>query len=286
MKFKLAQLRFRRKFGVELEFTQSSTDRNKLCTAIRSVGEPAYIDGFVHNHNNEEWCCKTDSSCGYEAASRVFSTPQELKKAGEAIDAIRTAGAKVNNRCGFHVHIELDDFNESKLGKLAAWWVKIEGMIINSVPTARKANNYCIPLTQYFRPDTAYSAEQVLREARSHGRYMTLNLANWYDRKTIEFRIAEGTDDSATVKNWVRFLLWFIEKTKKLDMPENINWLFPDEMFETFGLTGYSPSQDTFYVFSCGVAEMRHWILNRISKYARHHDDKNLAKHFIREQYS
>ena len=77
-----------RKFGIELEFTAPSN--RQLCHIIQAeTSEPSHYSGWTHNVDNNEWCCKTDSTCGYEVASKVLKGISGFKSMTSVIDALK-----------------------------------------------------------------------------------------------------------------------------------------------------------------------------------------------------
>jgi len=267
---------FTRRFGFELEFLRGSTDRSKLARAIRTVpGETAETSGYTHQTNNPGWVAKTDSSCGFEVASRVMSTSADLRKGVEVVRAISRSGAKVDSHCGFHVHVEIADFDEDKLANMIQWWVKFERFITDVLSPTRKNNHYCQQVGKEFHGNQQYDTAATLQ--RNYGRnalnsrIADLTATASSGKRRVEFRIAQGTNNFVDVKNWIRFLLAFVEFAKTAGRPENVNYILPREIFEKLGLLTDGISN--------GMVEMRTWLLDSALKNAEDELDRKLIKH-------
>ena len=261
---------FTRRFGFELEFTGNSTSRDKLKRAVETVkGEVARVMDFSRQHDNAFWACKTDSTCGFEVASRVLLTSDDLKQALRVTRAIAKSGAKVSTNCGFHVHIEVTDYNRNKLARLVNWWVKMERFIMDLMEPSRKDNNFCQRLGQFYKGNRRYATDELL-EPISHERCYALNVQHFKQRKTIEFRVAHGTNDFVDVKNWVRFLLVLVEFARAAKQPEDCHYLLPAEIFKTLGFFDENLSD--------GLREVRTWLFDTSLKHAERDIEQQLIE--------
>lgn len=255
-----------RTYGLEFEFARDYCDRNVLKRAIEQAGQRAQVRDWEHTRDNHNlWICKTDSSCGWEVCSPPMSGPATLKNVGEVLTKIFAAGAQFNNNCGFHIHLSVQDFDQEKLYSLLAHWIKIEMMIMNSHPSHRRDNPYCKLCNNRisnYDPHREYSGDQ-LYDVLCRERKQTLNITNYNERKTIEFRMGDMTMDPEDVKNRVRFLIWFTDVCRLMPMPKNLNWFTPKQAMRWLGLS-YDQSDTIKKVFTPAVKSMRNWILKRL----------------------
>lgn len=277
--YRLMKFQPKRTFGIELEFPEAHT-REFLRDCIQAHGEKAQVTGFQRDANRERWTCKTDSSCGYEVASRILGsiksirrTIEDLNLTAQIVDTMKKEGATVNNKCGFHVHVWVGDMGEAELIRLLGYWVKFEKTIVDLMPERRKKNTYCPVHSIFFTPNTKYSFQDMV--SRGFQQRGALNWAWYRERKTVEIRIAEGTTDPDDVQNWVRFLLHFVERCKTWPYPENVNWLTFEECLDLMGLRN-DPEADIFWVLSPALVDMRRWLLERTKKYAGCRDASQL----------
>lgn len=252
-----------RSFGVELEFITNGSSRDSIASAIRETGEEAYTSGYCHNYDNPtQWCVKTDSSCGYEAASRVMRGYRDLKKLGEVLASIQESGACFNNSCGMHIHVSAEGLSREQLNILCCYWVKIENFIMNGLPRHRRQNSqYCQMANQLlssFLPDRQYPPSDVAeRIRRTRG---AISISSY--PRTIEFRFGDMSWNVESVKNRVRFLVWFVHFCRVLPNPTNLNWYTPKQIMKLMGL--WQPQTERFIKkrFSPAILSMRKWLLD------------------------
>lgn len=274
--YTLVKLQPKRTFGVELEFTRT-TSRERLQETISSVGEAAVVRDWGHSVDNREWICKTDSSCGYEVASRVLGSTRSVRKTlrdlvvlEKVVEALRDSGRhKVDTSCGLHVHIWIGDFNDRQIQSLLSYWIKLEYFLINLMPEARRRNRYCPMTSSKFEPSVSYTKQQLI----SMGTWQrgSLNLNRYNEQKTIEIRLAEGSVDPNMVKNWTRFLLHFIERVKVVAPPEDVNWLTLEQSLNFLDFLNF-PEEGKFRILSPALTETRTWLLQRANTYASYRD--------------
>jgi len=273
--FRLVKFRPKRTFGCELEFTNQS-NREFLARCIQQVGESARVNGYQHDCSETTWSCKTDSSCGNEIASRILGSGSSIRKCihdlnilHDVTKALQDANARVSNSCGTHVHVSVADFEEAKLKNVLAYWIRLEKTITDMMPQHRKNNSYCPTSSKYFEPDRDFSFRDLVnRGFRDRG---ALNWRWYTDRRTVEFRIAEGTTNPHDVKNWTRFLLHFIERCKIAETASSLNWLTLEDSLKFLDL--WNDEEDPeFRILSPALAELRLWILTRTQQHAGYRD--------------
>lgn len=279
-----------RRFGIELE-VGNSFSRAKLRILIRDVSDrPVYTSGWTQSNGNSYWHVKTDSTCGpkgpgkghpkgCEVASFVAKGVRDLQHICKVADHLAASGVSVNNFCGLHIHADASDLTTEQVGTLVAYWLKIEHVLGMALPERRKGNPYCRSLSKerVIFAGAKYSAEDIwdifqpsdIGFYDNQDRRVTLNLVNyarsieyssWSARRTIEFRWPEGTLAGATIKNWTRLFLNFIENCKDRPMPAN---LYPASLPEALAILGIG-HDDTFYIFSEGLLDTKTWFLERI----------------------
>ena len=279
---RLLKFKFERNFGIEYEFTNTSSSLTRMADLVRSlVGDECRVVSYEHTRNNYNyWVCKTDRSCGTELVSPILHGPAALKKATDILVALHDDDFRINNSCGQHVHIEIADFTTEQVGILVAYWLKVERFIINGTPAHRRQNSFCSPSTHHFtiNPTYKYDPELILRSFSSGRR--AINLGNWIaseNRGTVEFRFGEMTFNPEIVKNRVRFLIWLVEMCRILPMPNNLKWFSPKEALSMFGLWE-DPSSIIKYQYSPAMQSMRKWLLKRLVQYAPPVFEKDIVR--------
>lgn len=273
-----------RRFGVEIEINafdgKSRPDSEVLPKGIQYFGhivseclkERVVVNKWTHNHNNDEWIVKPDSSCGIEICSAVLKGMSGINKVGKVVEMLRADSlVSADYRCSFHVHVEVSDLSLNQLGSILSWWLKCEPVFYDAVPFRRKRNRYCQiwGLSDMFEHDVKLNSEYLIKCFGSN-KYTSLNTFHYCKKKreTIEFRIMEEDCciNSESAKNWIILLVHFVETAIKRGLPDNYRkgdkwssylWLDPMDVFEFLG-----------YNLNLGpiLSENKKWFLNRLNK--------------------
>lgn len=291
---------FHRRFGVEIELNTlngvvKKLDEDKGESAYGSdlvasliheaTRKPVEIHGWHRTDNNGGWIVKPDSSCGIEVCTPVLKGWTGLKSLMKVVEAFAKSNAdaskkhRINsdNRCSMHVHVNIADLTKEQLATVIAYYIKCEHVIFDSLPIRRKNNRYCqfIGMTDLFSHDFNMDPDDLISRV-SGVKYYSLNAYHfmkgggftWRNnrRQTIEFRIAENDACLSPffVKNWVRFLLHFVEVTKNAPYPTK--YVAGDPWSSLLFLD----TKDVFKVLkfdqpmSEGLKQMRNWFMGRV----------------------
>jgi hypothetical protein len=296
-KVKYVPFKSKRHFGIELEVNQKIHARElvKIVSATdpdRPVIQSAH---YEQDYDNDYWHIKFDRSCGdvadqggWEVASYKAGGYKDVEMMGKVADAMKSAGAVVNDECGFHIHAETADFKHHMMATLVAHWLKIEPVILEMLPKHRRNNKYAKPLTKRFDFSNKIFMHwerfwETVRPQRydNPNRRVSLNLCNyaqWHpNRKTIELRLPEGTVDGKDVKNWVRFFIHFVDSTKKKEFPTDFS---PANLYDTMKIVGLH-NEEPFYLLSKGLRETKIWIAKRILEFSSKKELRKEAEIFL-----
>ena len=148
--------------------------------------------------------------------------------------------------------------------------------LINKLQAHYKRNKYS--------PDYFWTINRP-RNLSAHDNFykmFTLNLVNYesslqglIDRKTVEFRMPEGTLNESDVINWIRLFVTFVDNCKKkLHMPSNT---ISVSLSETLNILGLSHNKK-FYILSKGMFKTKSWLLKRIMQQAAKRKSDRLYK--------
>lgn len=277
-----------RRFGAELEFGKTISKREVVKTIQDFSNYKVKSLGHVASRGNNLWHVKTDCTCGadgyggWEVASFVGKNHRDIMHMGGAAKALKDSGAAVNRNWGLHVHVEIADFQKRDIGVLMACWIKIEKIMCLAISKKRYLD-YCHPIKQvtdwkwighyfgkYYSPQELY--ELYIPHNRNDAdefRYRAINIVNYYrglrnknyKRKTVEYRLPEGTLEEDDVVNWVRLYVNFTDVVKNTAMPSNIEDATLEEAMFYLGLYH---ERDKFYIFSPALNKTRIWFLKRI----------------------
>lgn len=276
-----------RRFGVELEVNAfDGLDRpvTGLPEGIGYIGnlvaktcdQPTYICDWGYNstNNNLTWVIKPDGSCGMEICSPVMKGLLGIEEMKKVVGALgKDTNVISDERCSFHVHVEVADCNDVQLATILAYWIKSELVFVDSVPPSRKKNRYSqlIAVSDFLEHNSSFSPEKLIC-ILGRTKYNTINTyhMNKGRRKTIEFRIMEGTAciDPLLAENWTKLILHFVDRAKLQDPPgpyvigdqwSSFALLDPFDVFEFLGFNGgYDLSND--------LRQVKKWFLKRLEQ--------------------
>jgi hypothetical protein len=275
-----------RPFGVELEMSPN-LPQEEIATVVDSwTDRGVKISGWRQSDDNTVWHVKTDATCGpgddetgWEIASYKACGFKDMKQIATVADRLNEAGVEVNKNCGLHIHADVSEFLSSDMGLLLAYWIKAEWILSHMVPIHRLVNEYCELYTFKrvqpgdYNPVSLWAAlkPKNLQVHDNADKRMSLNMVNYAqvqahvgNRCTVELRLPEGTLDGYHVRNWVLFLLLFIERSLDKRMP-SLRGFRVSDLLRYLGLTH---TGRRFHVYSPELHELRIWILRRIIKYS------------------
>ena len=306
-----------RSFGVEME-VNNNFRKKKVADILRSVTpKQTCVTGYVQSQRNRYWHIKEDSSCGivgpgsdwgWEIASYKASGIKDLLHICHIADVMRVEGVQVNENCGLHVHVGIEDFSLTDVGLLIAIWLRIESYILQSVPDHRIDNEFCYPLFKQLVEERSANFEQCVESLRNGldiwhffkpedlslfgnaYKSVTMNMVNYarsmqyktFNRKTVEFRFPEGTLSGFEIKNWVRLFVNFVQNCKDYLIPwlksafseikgSVLSYITGEDMTLDellFTLGLKAVYNDEFFLLSPGLFETKTWILERILNYS------------------
>ena len=291
-----------RRFGVELETGKHLSKVKTAFQVERFSKRKVVVSSYAHTGDSNYWHVKSDASCGGpEIASFVCLGSQDLDHVAFIAEKLSLAGAKVNDRCGLHIHAEAIDLTPHQVSILLSYWLKMEDTLSLCLPRRRLTSVHCKNLCclgigekntkkglfskDYFYNWTpqdvwfAFKPEDLTTTTNNSDRRFNLNLVNYVKalvkgnnyRKTLELRWPEGTLDPLDIKCWVRLFLNFIDNCKDKEMPISLN---PVGLFETLIYLGLGHDKNNFYIFDEALYETKIWFLNRIIKFSKEPDFK------------
>ena len=116
-----------RRFGVEIEFLSTITSQHAV-ESLRAAGIEVQYMAYTHS-TTPHWKIVTDGSCGYELVSPVLEGERGIEEVRKAAAALEAAGAKVDKRCGLHVHFDARTLNLKAVKNLFKLWLKFEDVL-------------------------------------------------------------------------------------------------------------------------------------------------------------
>lgn len=225
-------------FGLELEFTGLS--RKRACEIVGSVVSGRYEAHYVggaydaweaRDESGRKWTVERDASVRPDGGQKCeFVTPkcnyEDIPTIQEIIRALRKAGAKVNDSCGIHIHVDGSNHTAKSLKNLVFTFRAKEDLIFKAVGTQRsRLRRWCKPIddnlvgqikkirkvTDDNLRETWYSTYADSWESQTNhynsSRYHALNLHSLWYRGTVEFRLFEATLHAGEVRAYINLVL-------------------------------------------------------------------------------
>lgn len=207
-----------REFGCEIEMSTPFDEVKSILENIinnkhkheKLMSRKAYYDSTC---NYGKWHLKTDTTTETELCTPI-STFSDMKDIMKVVRKTKSSGVKITKNDSLHVHVQANDVDPRNV--LAAWLLH-ERTIKDCFPSHRRKNDYSSQLIKCRRRDKniANFLMEAIIESEDH--YCIISFHHYECRKTIEFRISEGTLDPEHIRNWVKFCLVFVETAKKID---------------------------------------------------------------------
>jgi hypothetical protein len=222
-------------YGIEIETVKRTRERvaraiqSVVGGEVRHIGRPVSFDPWeVVDDQGRTWKVVSDGSLinvpGHlraEVVSPVLAY-EDIPILQEVIRAVRRCGAKVDRRCGIHIHVDATPFDGRTLANLAKIIYKQEALILTALGVnENRQNNYSKPVSDEFirkierrRPKTKdqlnriwYGYHNRRPQHFDSTRYYGVNLHNVWYRGTVEFRWFEGTLHAGKVRAYVQLVL-------------------------------------------------------------------------------
>lgn len=227
------------RFGIEIEMTGITRAVAAQVIAGYFNTTATHVGGFydsytVRDGENRQWKIMSDASIRAETRRgrtsnsdyRVeFVSPicryEDIEPLQEIIRKLRTAGARVNDSCGIHVHVDASAHNVKTLRNIVNIMAAKEDLLYKALNVEVEREYYCKKADTRFldamnnrRPKTMDALERLWYNGRSgrnehydNSRYHALNLHSVFSKGTIEFRMFNSTLHAGEVKAYIQLCL-------------------------------------------------------------------------------
>ncbi len=146
---------------------------------------------------------------------------EDIETIQEIVRKLRGAGAKVNDSCGIHVHVDASAHNEKTLRNIVNIMAAKEDLLYKALKVDVEREYYCKKADTRFlddvnrrRPKTMEQLEQIWYNGRSgrndhydESRYHGLNLHSVFSKGTVEFRLFNSTLHAGEIKSYIQLCL-------------------------------------------------------------------------------
>lgn len=226
-------------FGIEIEMTgltRASAARiiaGHFGTLATHVGG-GYDTYTIRDNRNRQWKLVSDASIrcrnrSNRSASRDYSVEfvspicqyEDIETIQELVRKLRAGGARVNDSCGIHVHIDASTHTPQTLRNIVNIMASKEDLLYKTLQVQVNREQYCQKADTRFldelnhkRPRTMDEVEDMWYNGRGgrynhydNSRYHALNLHSVFSKGTIEFRMFNSTLHAGEVKSYIQLCL-------------------------------------------------------------------------------
>jgi len=227
------------RFGIEIEMTGLSRATAGKVLAGYWNTEATYVGGtydsyVVRDDEGRQWklvsdasirCQNRDGSSASKRNSVEFVSPicryEDIPKIQEMIRLLKNNGARVNDSCGIHVHVDASSHTAQTLKNVVNIMASKEDILYKALKVQVDRERYCKKADLRFldainnhRPRTLSEIEQMWYNGASRryqhyddSRYRALNLHSVFSKGTIEFRLFNSTLHAGEVKSYIQLCL-------------------------------------------------------------------------------
>ena len=227
------------RFGIEIEMTGLSRATAAKVLAGYWNTEATYVGGtydsyVVRDDEGRQWklvsdasirCQNRDGSSASKRNSVEFVSPickyEDIPKIQEMIRLLKNNGARVNDSCGIHVHVDASPHTAQTLKNVVNIMASKEDILYKALKVQVDRERYCKKADLRFldainnhRPRTLSEIEQMWYNGASRryqhyddSRYRALNLHSVFSKGTIEFRLFNSTLHAGEVKSYIQLCL-------------------------------------------------------------------------------
>ncbi len=204
-----------RRFGVELEFNGARPQQ--VAEAARALGFVIEVESYNHQVRTH-WKIVQDASCGSELVSPPLSGDAGFEQIKLACRALRNAGARVDRRCGLHVHIEARDVNTDSVKRLINNYTASASAINSVLARSRHQVTYARHWQAHELTRIAALDSVALIAANQGTRYKAVNLQSFMRYGTVEFRQHQGSVNGEKIVQWVKFCAAMLDVSTRRDV--------------------------------------------------------------------
>ena len=226
-------------FGIEIEMTgltRSAAARiiaGYFGTQATHVGG-AYDTYTIRDGQNRQWKVVRDASIrcrngSNRTANRDYSVEfvspicryEDIETVQELVRKLRTGGARVNDSCGIHVHVDASAHTPQTLRNIVNIMAAKEDLLYKTLQVKVNREHYCqkadtrlLEELNHKRPKTMAEVEELWYNGMGgrydhydNSRYHALNLHSVFSKGTIEFRLFNSTLHAGEVKSYIQLCL-------------------------------------------------------------------------------
>lgn len=230
----------KQRFGVEIEMTGLSR-ANAAEVVARELNSRVYdhIGSYdarlIKDSQGRTWKIVSDASIdthGNGGSYAVeFVTPplnyEDIETLQNIVRKLKEAGAKRDNSCGIHVHVDGANHTPESLRRLVNFMTARQDLIYESLEIGARANRWCRKLNQnllkemkkdknlsktsmeqiWYSPANDDYSDGIDHQHYNSTRYHGVNLHSFFTKGTVEFRLFNSTLHAGKIKAYIQFCL-------------------------------------------------------------------------------
>ena len=226
-------------FGIEIEMTGLTRAAAARIIAGHFGTQAIHVGGgydtyTVRDNRNRQWKLVSDASIrcrnrSNRSASRDYSVEfvspicqyEDIETIQELVRKLRAGGARVNDSCGIHVHVDASSHTPQTLRNIVNIMASKEDLLYKTLQVQVSREQYCQKADTRFldelnhkRPRTMDEVEEMWYNGRGgqyihydDSRFHALNLHSVFSKGTIEFRMFNSTLHAGEVKSYIQLCL-------------------------------------------------------------------------------
>ena len=226
-------------FGIEIEMTGLTRCAAAKIVAGHFGSEAVHVGGAydsytIRDNQNRQWKIVSDASIHCrnrrnESASRDYSVEfvspicryEDIETIQEIVRKLRSGGAKVNDSCGIHVHVDASSHTPKTLRNIVNIMAAKEDLLYKALQVQVEREDYCKKADTRFLDELNHRKPKSMSEVErlwyngSSGRYHhyddtryhALNLHSVFSKGTIEFRLFNSTLHAGEIKSYIQLCL-------------------------------------------------------------------------------
>jgi len=182
---------------------------------------------------NNTWHIVEDGSLrGEEAAEYILAHPIHIDEIPEALEELEEllepVKIELSDRCGVHIHINIQDITFKELFNFAFLYLVMEDVLVSYCGASREGNLFCLKAK-----DAEYLIDKLietkkenelgpLKNQEENIRYAAINFASIFKHGSLEFRALKTPKDFSEINTWARMLWQVKEASGKYNTPIEI----------------------------------------------------------------
>jgi hypothetical protein len=161
-----------------------------------------------------------------ECVTPILKNMSGIDRLERVCNALQGSGARINESCGLHVHIGLQDMTFENYRNIFVNYWRLESAIDALMPPPRRGNAsfFCKSLRRVGVEKIAIcKGFNEISNVLDNNRCFKVNPESYSRHNTVEFRQHHGTIDFKTIHEWVMFLVLLAKYSKNHVLTDSIS---------------------------------------------------------------